>query len=161
MLVSLTSFTGPRPQNFQAANTFTIWDEIEDRVYIFKVLGVESRQISEISEDFSEFYSGFLRDMKSQKRSVDFDDFLGVIGECDTTIILNSNNWEYTNWDFREFFDVENDSEKMDGWNNVYYASDTTFYYEFVLNEVGVIYQVGFEKFHNKWLLRLYYVNAC
>ncbi len=142
----------------EKANT-SIWDKIDRVANNFKSKAKASQDLSEIDKDFLMFYEKFLQDSLFQVERCDFNNFLGVVSECDTTIILNTSNWKYTDWNFTEFFNSPSDTTLV--WKNYYYSSEDTFYYEFILEEVGVIYQVGFERINSRWYLAFYYINAC
>lgn len=137
-----------------------IWDSIDLKADWFMDELELNRNLDLIPTDFLEFYKQFITDSVFQSRHIAFKDLIGVMGECDTTIRYNEQNWEYTDWDFTKFFDGKN-SDDVDGWDNTYYYSNDRFYYQFRLEEVGWIYKTGFEKIDNKWQLTLYYVNAC
>lgn len=142
----------------EKANT-SIWDKIDIVANNFKSKAKASQDLSEIDKDFLMFYEKFLQDSTFQVGRCNFNNFLGVVSECDTTIILNSSNWKYTDWNFTEFFNSPSDTTLV--WKNYFYSSTDTFYYEFVLDEVGVIYQVGFERINSMWYLTFYHINAC
>ena len=142
-------------------DTVEIWDKIEDKVIFFKSNTFISRDVKNVPADFLKFYTGFLKDSINQTDNINFNTLIGVISECDTTIILSLKNWDYTTWNFTEHFLVKNDPDDIDGWNNVIHYSEEKFYYEFRLNEIGIIYQVGFEKINKIWKLSLYSINNC
>jgi competence protein ComGF len=138
-----------------------IWELVQQKVTWFKKNNYPKIDLESIPDSFLNFYHLFISDSLYQINHIHFEKLIGVIGECDTTIIFNSKNWQYTNWNFVEFFPIDNNTNDIDGWNNTFYSNKSIFYYEFELKEAGVIYQVGFERINEKWLLTLYYVNAC
>lgn len=140
-----------------------IWNRINEKVEWFKTNTKSNIDINNIPKAFLMFYTDFLSDSIKQKTRIEFNDFIGVLGECDTTIRLNSNNWEYTSWNFLDHFDFKNslDNYEDNTWNNTFFYSEKIFFYEFVLNGSGTIYQVGFEKKENDWKMTLYYINNC
>src|SRR5690606_30545110 len=125
-----------------------IWAKIDKKANWFKINRIFNRHLEDISNDFKSFYINFISDSLNQQKKIDFNRLIGVLGECDTTILLNTHNWEYTNWNFLEHFDYQNNLDEYDdyAWNNTFFYSETTFFYEFILNGSGIIYQVGFEK---------------
>lgn len=142
-------------------DTKTIWDSVEVKANWF-MNGIEpNRELNLIPPVFNEFYTKFITDSLFQKQHIAFEQFVGVIGQCDTTIRLNNANWIFTDWNFTEFFKNDNNTENIDGWDNTFFYSSSKFYYQFRLKEVGWIYKTGFEKIGDNWQLTLYYVNAC
>lgn len=115
-----------------------------------------------IPSDFKEYYLFFIgMDSTMQYRSLIDHNNVGMIDDCDTMVILKKSNWLYSNWNFLDHFSDNNSPSELDGWDNKFYFSENTFFYEFRLNEVGVIYQTGFELVDEEWKLTLYYVNNC
>ena len=139
----------------------TIWDSIRAKADDFKQGLSAQTDLATIPKDFLTFYKSFISDSLGQKNKIASEEFIGMLGECDSTIRYNAQNWEYTSWNFLEFFPNNNHVDDIDGWRNYFYTSATTFYYEFYLKEIGMIYRVGFEKIESQWRLTLYYVNAC
>ena len=83
------------------------------------------------------------------------------IGECDTTIILNSDNWRYSNWDFIKEFTEGSEYEAIEKWDNTVYIADGKIYFEFYLKEIGLIYQIGFNRINAEWYITLYKIDVC
>lgn len=96
-----------------------------------------------------------------QKENINFNELIGVIVDCEETTFLSDKNWEFIDWDFIKFFSEGSESEPIGKWNNTVYTSEDKVFFEFELKEVGVIYQLGFEKIDENWKLTLYFVNAC
>ena len=130
-----------------------IWDKVSDKQNWFLEKTKQFDHIDSIPIDFVEFYEKFISDSAYQFQHVKFP-ILGVIGECDTTILLNSKNWEYLNWDFRPEFNDEN-------YSNITAYNDSLFYYRITLDEIGQLSQLGFKKLHNEWYLIFCDFNAC
>jgi len=120
-----------------------------------------NRDLNQIPKEFTEFYTLFITDSIFQLDHIAIDNFIGALGQCDTTVRYGKLNWEYEDWDFTKFFDDQNNTDEIDGWDNTFYFSEDRFYYQFRLKEIGWIYKAGFEKRKDKWQLTLYYVNAC
>jgi len=114
-----------------------------------------------LPKSFIEFYPKFVNDSLFQKENIKFDKLIGYISECDTTIILNSENWTYDNDDFVKFLTEGNKTEHIDEWNNHFYSTENKVFFEFEKKEIGMIFQIGFEKIYDKWNLTFYSVNAC
>lgn len=147
-------------QNQEETRLPNIWDSVNFKADWFMDGLKANRDLSQMPVDFAEFYKQFISDSVFQANHISYKTLIGVLGECDTTIRFNQQNWEFTNWDFTEFFDGKND-DYYEGWDNTFYYSTDRFYYQFNLEEVGWIYKTGFEKIGDQWQLTLYYVNAC
>ena len=139
-------------KNLETCNS--IWDSLEWKAKWFISMTTKTSNIDEIPNNIKSFYSNFISDSLSQKEKVDFDNFLGVISECDTTIRLNPKNWEYIFFDYTKF----SNDQRLE---MVYYFSDEKFYYEVYRVEIGTLYQFGFELKENKWKLTLYSLFVC
>ncbi|NVK65165.1 MAG: hypothetical protein HWE22_11290 [Flavobacteriales bacterium] len=139
----------------------SIWDTISMKVDWFIKNKSINRDLKNIPNDFLNFYNQFISDSSYQKEHIDFKNLIGVYGECETTIYINKRNWIISNWNFLDFFNVDNNTDSIDGWDNRYYFDNKKFYYQFDLKEIGTIYQVGFEKISDKWKMTLYFVNNC
>jgi len=133
-----------------------IWDFVNEKAEWFKKGLEPQKDIDLLPLDFKAFYEKFTTDSVFQINNIQFDSLIGVIGECDTTIILNSKNWEIQT-------DIINDFDKSpkEKWNNYFFFDSTRVYFEFELIEIGVIYQFGFEKINGKWKQTLSFVNVC
>lgn len=114
-----------------------------------------------LPKSFIEFYPKFVSDSLFQKENIKFDKLIGYISECDSTIILNSDNWTYDKHDFVKFLTDGNETEPIDIWNNHVYSTEDKVFFEFERKEIGMIFQIGFEKINDKWNLTFYSVNAC
>lgn len=130
-----------------------IWDNINSKEKWFNKDSKIYYSIDSLSPDFVEFYENFISKTDFQKEHIKFP-ILAVIGECDTTILLNESNWENYDHDFRKDFYNELDS-------NIIYQSETKFNFKNYRKEIGLLFQIGFEKIDGKWYLTLYEVNAC
>jgi len=106
-----------------------------------------------LSVEFIEFYEKFISDSIFQKEHINFP-ILAVISECDSTIDLTNKNWKNYTWDFRKDFYNPNDS-------NLIYLNKDRFYFESTRKEVGLLFQIGFEKVNENWFLTFYIVNTC
>ncbi len=130
-----------------------IWAKIDKK----KVLFLEETEtyvtIDSLPIDFNDFYAKFISDSTFQKERIE-SSLLGVIGECDSTIILSDNNWEYLNTDFRSDFYNPLDS-------NTVSISISKILIENYRKEIGLIFQMGFEKKNNKWFLTLITIDIC
>lgn len=130
-----------------------IWAKIDKK----KVLFLEETEtyvtIDSLPIDFNDFYAKFISDSTFQKERIE-SSLLGVIGECDSTIILSINNWEYLNTDFRSDFYNPLDS-------NTVSISISKILIENYRKEIGLIFQMGFEKKNNKWFLTLITIDIC
>ena len=133
-----------------------IWDFVNEKVEWFKKGLEPQKNMDLLPSDFKAFYEKFSTDSVFQVNNIQFDKLIGVIGECDTTIILNSKNWETATNIFNHF----NESSK-EKWNNYFFFDSTKVYFEFELIEIGIICQFGFEKINGKWEQTLSHVNVC
>lgn len=148
-------------QELVSNEKLSIWDTINEKVDWFIKDKQINTDLNNIPKDFLNFHNKFITDSIYQQRHIDFKNIVGVYGECDTTIYINKENWIFSTWDFLKFFNIDNNIDSIDGWDNQYYFDNTSFYYQFDLKEVGIIYQVGFEKVNNEWRMTLYYLNNC
>ena len=114
-----------------------------------------------LPKSFIEFYPKFVSDSLFQKENISFDKLIGYIAECESTIILNSDNWTYDKEDFVKFLTEGNKTEPIEEWNNQVYSNEDKVLFEFEKKEIGMIYRIGFEKINDKWNLTFYFVNAC
>ena len=144
---------------FEGANS--IWDSVEIKANWFTKNLKPYRNLNQVPKDFAEFYAQFISDSIFQLQHIAYDKLIGVIGHCDTTIRFTKVNWEYNNWDYTKFFNEDNNTDNIDGWDNTFYFTNKRFYYQFRLKEIGWIYKTGFEKIKGKWQLTLYDENAC
>ena len=142
-------------------NEKNIWIEIEKKATYFKTDLDSENNLNNLPKEFIVFAERFKSDSIYQLQHIDFNLLLGAIGECDTTIIINSDNWDFFNWDFLKDFTNGNEIESIEKWGNRVYVSDSRIYFEYFLKEVGMIYQIGFEKANDRWFLTLYKINVC
>ena len=77
----------------------SIWDTIDQKANWFKNETNTISDINKIPQDINDFYNNFIRDSIIQISKIDFSNFIGIITECDTTIKLNKDNWEYIEFD--------------------------------------------------------------
>lgn len=139
----------------------SIWDTVRNKVNWFVQDKPSNRDLKRIPVDFLQFYNLFIEDSNYQKQHIDFSNLIGVYGECDTTIRITEDNWIVTDWNFLDFFNVDNNTDAIQGWDNRFYFNSKIFYYQFDLKEVGTIYEVGFEKNDESWEMTLYSVHSC
>jgi hypothetical protein len=139
-----------------ATNT---WDIIDSIAKGFRSKAKPSQDLKSINADFLDFYEKFISDSLFQYERIKFHRLTGIISECDTTITLNSSNWLYKKWNFILYFNKHEDPDET--WSDFIYSSDSTFYYEFILEEVGMVYQAGFEKLNESWYLTFYCESNC
>lgn len=137
----------------QDSRSTKIWEKIENKEIWFKLDSKLYRSIDSLPKEFIEFYEKFISDSNFQKEHINFP-ILAVIAECDSTIDLTNKNWENYTWDFRKDFNNPNDS-------NLIYLTKDRFYFENTRKEVGLLFQIGFEKINEKWFLTFYIVNTC
>jgi len=147
--------------NAAEVNNKNIWNEIEKKATYFKSDLNPENNLKNLPKEFIVFADKFKSDSIYQLQHIDFGRILGTIGECDTIIIINSDNWKYSNWDFLNDFANGNEYEPIEKWDNKVYASDSKIYLEYFLKEIGMIYQIGFEKANDIWFLTLYNINVC
>lgn len=138
-----------------------IWDSVEVKANWFKHGLSPGRDLAKVPADFREFYEKFVADSAYQRASVNDARVVAVISECESIIRLNSKKWEYSNWSFLDYFDKENNIDDIDGWDNTFYSNGDTFYVEFIMKEIGMIYRFGFERIDGRWQLTLYFVEVC
>lgn len=130
-----------------------IWKQVDEKASWFKNGTKLYRKIDSMPEDFISFYEKFNKDSIFQKAHIN-NSAIAVIGECEKTIVLNQEKWVYDRWDFRTDYYNQQDS-------NVIYFNNEKFFFENNRQEVGILYQIGFEKFNGQWYLTLYMVNLC
>lgn len=138
----------------------TIWDSIEKKASWFIQNKTIHFDMNNIPQDFNLFYDEFIQDSVIQKDHIDFSNLIGVYIECDTTIRVVESNWEYFDWDFRNFINDPKNTNSQEEWSIYYYFDKDKFYFKIDLNEVGTIYEVGFEK-EPQWKMTLFTVNNC
>lgn len=133
-----------------------IWNFVDEKAEWFKNGLYPQKDTDLLPSDFLEFYEKFNTDSVFQVNSIQFDRLIGVIGECDTTIILNSGNWEIVSGIIKRF--NENPKER---WSNTIFFDFERVFFEFELIEIGIISRYGFEKLNGRWTQTLYYLNVC
>ena len=139
----------------------TVWPLIEKKAEWFKKGASQNTDLKNIPDNFLTFHKKFISDSIFQRRHIDFKTLIGVLGQCDTTIIYNTSNWVFTNWDFIKAFPIDNFTKSRTGYENYFYTSPNKFYYEFRVKEVGLIRQTGFELINGDWMLTLYDISEC
>ena len=144
--------------NHPTKNNSTIWDTIYNKVEWFIRDKEAQRDLNQVPLNFQKFYTQYISDSTYQKNHIDFEQLIGVISECEQTFRLDNKNWEFSNWNFTQEFNKDNN---IDGWDNVFYFDENTFFFQFEIKEVGIICQEGFEKINGKWKLVLYVLNNC
>ncbi|MEI7724467.1 MAG: DUF4348 domain-containing protein [Bacteroidota bacterium] len=137
----------------QDSRSTNIWEKTENKTIWFKSDSKLYHSIDSLPKEFIEFYEKFISDSNFQKEHINFP-IIAVIAECDSTIDLTNKNWENYTWDFRKDFNNPIDS-------NLIYLNNDRFYFECNRNEIGLLFQIGFEKINGKWFLTLYIVNTC
>ena len=130
-----------------------IWETIENKENWFKTDSKIYRSIDSLPAEFVEFYEKFISDSTFQQGHINFP-ITAVVVECDSTIVLTRENWKKFTWDIRKDFYAPNDS------NSIYLDKDR-FYYENIRKEIGLLFQIGFEKINGKWWLTFYIANTC
>ena len=130
-----------------------IWAKIDKKKVWFLEATQTYKTIDSIPIDFMDFYSRFISDSKFQKEHIEFA-ILGAIGECDSTIILSQKNWEYLNSDFRTDFYNPLDSNSVS-------LNKSKILIENYRKEIGLIFQMGFEKKNGEWFLTLITIENC
>lgn len=150
MKSKINSDQGNENQELKLEN---IWEKIDLKSQEFIENSKVYSTIDSMPKDFIEFYERFISDSNFQKEHIKFP-ILAVIGECDSTILLDSKNWEIDKWDFRENFYDPQDS-------NLIYQNESKFYFKNIRKDVGKIFEIGFEKHDGIWYLTLYDVNVC
>ncbi|WP_298346223.1 hypothetical protein [uncultured Algibacter sp.] len=131
------------------------WNLISDRAVKY---GSVSKQFSDkdsIPKDFLEFSKKFISNVSFQEKHIDFDNLIAVDNGCDETFVMSKKNWVFDNWDFINFIRIDDEVE------NTFNFSDSIFYCEYVIKEVGTFRILGFEKKDDEWYLTLYHVNDC
>jgi len=155
------SGTFDHPELMVGLSTNNIWDKVEKKANYLKSDLSAEKNLTNLPNDFTVFSDKYVTDSLFQIQHVDFKYLVGAIAECDTTIILNSENWEYSSWDFIKEFTEGDGYEPIEKWDNSVYISDNRVYFEFNLKEIGLIYQMGFEKINGEWFITLYKINVC
>ena len=135
----------------------TILDVVREKAGWFQEGLEPHKDLAQIPADFLDFYQDYIADSIYQRAHIDFDKLVGVRSECDTNLRINKTNWVYSSWNFVDHFEPDDGRQ----WDNNFYFSDGTFYYEFKLIEVGIIYRVGFELIDSEWKKTLDYVMVC
>jgi hypothetical protein len=106
-----------------------------------------------VSKDFRAFYERFNSDTAFQRKHVRFP----LKGVCFTgfksAVLWDPKNWESLNWNFTSMFDEYR-------YINVVAQSRKKFFYKCEVIDVGVVYEVGFQKIRNQWMLVYCMVDA-
>ena len=147
-----TKETNSDPKN-NKSETFNIWDSVDLQVNRLSKDCSKFSSIDSLRSDFIIFYDQFISDSIFQVSCIN-ENTISVIGECDTTIILNRSNWEMISWDFRDDF-YNSDYE------NLLFINDSKVLFRAIRKEIGDIVKLGFEKIDGKWMLVLYDLNVC
>jgi hypothetical protein len=79
---------------------------------------------------------------------------LAAIGLCESTKILTAENWEPITHHYKENFDDPR-------YEHIIISEKNAFYLKSIRTEIGVIFQIGFERVEGDWQITLYMVNAC
>jgi len=137
------------------------YDKLVKKTTWFKNRLKKQNDLNQLPKSFLEFYKKFVTDSVFQKENVNFKELIGIIGDCEETTYLSNKNWEFIDWDFIKFFKEGSESEPIEKWNNTVYTSENKILFVFEIKEVGLIYQLGFEKYDKNWKLTLYFANAC
>ena len=130
-----------------------VLEKIENKAIWFKLDSKLYYSIDSVPKEFIEFYEKFISDSTFQKEHINFP-IIAVVTECDSTINLTNKNWQNYTWDFRKDFYNPNDS-------NLIYFNKDRFYFENTKKEIGLLFQIGFEKINGNWFLTFYMVNTC
>jgi len=138
-----------------------VWPLIEKKAQWFKKGATPNTDLKNIPNNFVNFHNKFISDSIFQHQHIDFKTLIGVLGQCDTTIIYNTSNWKFTKWDFIEAFPIDNFTKSPTGYENYFYSMPNKLYYEFRVKEVGLLCQIGFELINGDWMLTLYYFSEC
>jgi hypothetical protein len=150
-----------QPEMIVDLNNENAWDQVRKKAEILKSGLNSEKNLFNLPNDFLIFADKFITDSLFQKQHIDFKYYIGVIGECDTTIVLNSTNSLYSDWNFIKEFSEGTKTEPADRWDNIIYYSNDRVYFEFTLKEIGKIYQIGFEKVNGVWINTLHAINVC
>lgn len=142
-------------------NQANISDEVKKKANYFKAGLISEKNLMKLPDEFIDFSKNFISDSLFQFQHIDFNYLVGAIGECDTTIILNSDNWRYSRWDFIKEFTEGSEYEAIEKWDNTVYIADGKIYFEFYLKEIGLIYQIGFDRINAEWYITLYKIDVC
>jgi hypothetical protein len=131
-----------------------VWELIEKKSDWFKSECTIVKDSNQPNENFQKFFNKFNVDSVFQINNIDYKIFIGAIGECEETIILTKNNWEFGSWDYTSEIN-------QDGWEVRVYQSPDKFYFEGIITEVGLIYKAGFEIIEGNWKMTLVFINNC
>lgn len=131
------------------------WDFAFQRGENYQKVSKSYSDKKKVPIDFLEFSNKFTSDPNFQKKHIDFENLVAVVGTCDETYVLKENNWVYIDWDFLEEIGIDEE------WSNTFSFSENTFYVEYELKEVGTITMLGFKKINGQWNLTLYVGNDC
>jgi hypothetical protein len=139
--------------NYDQTEKEDIWTKIDKKKAWFLEGSKTFITIDSLPVDFNNFYSTFISDTTFQKEHIEFP-ILGAIAECDSTIILTDRNWEVLHFDFRSDFYNPLDS-------NTVTINKSKILIENYRKEIGIIFQIGFEKKNDDWFLTLIMINNC
>ena len=131
------------------------WSLILNRIDNYKTISNSFSDKKLIPTDFKDFSKNFITDQDFQKKHIDFDNLLGLETYCIERKEVGKENWIYDDWDFLNALGTD---EKYE---NVFYFSDSIFYLEYRIKEVGSFRHLGFEKVNDEWYLTLYFVDNC
>ncbi|WP_299685850.1 hypothetical protein [uncultured Dokdonia sp.] len=131
------------------------WNLISERAEKYNSVSEQFSNKDNIPKDFLEFSKKFISDISFQEKHIDFDNLVAVENGCDETFVMSRKNWVFDDWDFINFIGIDDEME------NTFNFSDSIFYFEYVIKEVGTFRILGFEKKDGEWYLTLYHVNDC
>ena len=131
------------------------WNLVFNKAEKYRTVSSKHSEHDKIPNDFLDFSKKFISDSLFQKQHIDFNNLIAVIGSCDETFVLNDENWVFDNWEFVTYLGIDEEVE------NTFYFSDSVFFCQYILKEIGTYRMLGFEKKDNEWFLTLYDVNDC
>jgi hypothetical protein len=131
------------------------WNLISKRAEKYSSVSEQFSDKKRIPKDFLEFSRKFISDISFQEKHIDFGNLIALNGGCDEIFVMSEKNWVFDDWDFINFIGIDDEVE------NTFNFSDSIFYFEYVIKEVGTFRVLGFEKKDGEWYLTLYEVNDC
>lgn len=131
----------------------TVWDMVDDKVRWFESNATVNQNEDSINLEFAEFYNQFVKDSLFQMVHINFP-VIAVVGYCESTELLDQSNWKLIKDHYSDSFGDPRYSHDIVSTENLFYMGS-------ILDDVGTVSQIGFERINGEWFLTLFAVNAC
>lgn len=158
----------PAPVNHRVIDTLIIdtsevdiFNELDNRSTTFRDSIAEADDMTQLPVDFKAFYRKMTTDSIFQKQSIDEQAFIGAISECDSTIVLNKDNWIFDPLLPLESMDKKRIEIDDEIWILRPYISKGKILFEYEIEGLGPVQTIGFEKINGIWKFTLYTLSVC